>query len=44
LENFVHHALGINITTPALAGEKYNGPACAAGWNEVIDLFVKSIS
>jgi hypothetical protein len=32
------------MTTPALAGEKYNGPACAAGWNEVIDLFMKSIS
>ena len=32
------------MTTAASAGEKYNGPACAAGWNEVIDLFMKSIS
>jgi hypothetical protein len=32
------------MTTPGLVGEKYNGPACAAGWNEVIDLFMKSIS
>jgi hypothetical protein len=32
------------MTTPRLAGEKYNGPGCAAGWNEVIDLFMKSIS
>jgi hypothetical protein len=32
------------MTTRALAGEKYNGPGCAAGWNEVIDLFMKSIS
>jgi hypothetical protein len=32
------------MTTPALAGEKYNGLACAAGWNEVIDLSMKSIS
>jgi hypothetical protein len=44
LEIFVHHAVRIFITTGALAGEKYNGSKVGAGWNEVIDLFMKSIS
>jgi hypothetical protein len=44
LENFVGHALSI-IITPALSlGEKYNGMAFVPVPNEVIDLFMKSIS
>jgi hypothetical protein len=44
LEIFVHHAVRIFITPNPLVGEKYNGLRIGAMWNEVIDLFMKSIS
>jgi hypothetical protein len=44
LENFVHHALRINVTPAPSAGEKYNGMPLIAVPDEVIDLFMKSIS
>jgi hypothetical protein len=44
LENFVGHALSIIITPVLPLGEKYNGMAFVLVPNEVIDLFMKSIS